>query len=253
MSEESKTLIIFLMGIAASYFGSFSSGGVSVLGVGLLTLLGISPQMATITFKLGKIGDVLGGLYLFYKNWHIPTRFLLGWAIGSILWSFLGSYIIFSIPDRIIYFVSAVSMLLLTGVSLYKKAGIKWHHDISKKRRIAYYVSLFFLTLVGNMFIAGSWVWYYFNNTFVLKLSALEAKGIATAMSVFWFIGTFFWVLAQGRYVISWALALGFGMLIGWYFGTKHIIKIGNKSLQYILLCTISLFAFYFFYLAFHV
>lgn len=59
MSEELKTFIIFLIGLFSAYFGSFSSGGVSVLGVGLLTMLGISPQMATITFKIGKIGDVL--------------------------------------------------------------------------------------------------------------------------------------------------------------------------------------------------
>jgi uncharacterized membrane protein YfcA len=45
--------------------------------VGLLTLLGIPPQMATITFKLGKIGDVLGGVYIFYKHGHIKTEYLL--------------------------------------------------------------------------------------------------------------------------------------------------------------------------------
>ena len=51
--------------------------------------------------------------------------------------------------------------------------------------------------------------------------------------------------------MISWAIAFGFGMLIGGYFGTKHIIKIGNHALRNILLCTIILFALYFIYLAF--
>jgi uncharacterized membrane protein YfcA len=46
---------LFIVGIIASYFGSFSSGGVSVLAIGLMTILGIPPQMATITFKLGKL------------------------------------------------------------------------------------------------------------------------------------------------------------------------------------------------------
>lgn len=76
MSEEFKVFIIFLIGLFSAYFGSFASGGVSVLGVGLLTALGMSPQLASITYKLGKIGDVLGGLFLFHKSGNIPTRFL---------------------------------------------------------------------------------------------------------------------------------------------------------------------------------
>jgi hypothetical protein len=40
-----------------------------------------------------------------------------------------------------------------------------------------------------------------------LKLSTLEAKGFATAMSVLWFIGTFLGIMAQGKFVVSWAIA----------------------------------------------
>ena len=251
MSEELKIFIIFLIGIFSAYFGSFSSGGVSALWVWLLTFIGIPPQMATITLKLGKIGDVLGWVYLFYKHGHIPTKYILWGWIMSIVWSFLGTYLIFSIPDKVIYLVSALSMMILALVSYFH--GTRIHHidNLSKKREYLYYICLFFLTMIGNLFIAGSGVWYYFVNTFVLRLSSLEAKGIATAMSLFWFIGTLLWVLAQGRYVISWALALAFGMLIGGYFGTKHIIRLGNSFMRKSLLLSIVLFALYFLYLAF--
>ncbi len=252
MSEELKLFIIFFIGIFSAYFGSFSSWGVSVLWIGFLTILGIPPQMATITFKLGKIGDILGGIYLFYKNGNIPTKYLLGWGILSILGSFLGSYFIFSIPDFIIYGVSALSMMLLTGVSFWRWKGKKNLEKISKKREYSYYGCLFFLTMIGNLFIAGSGVWYYFVNTFVLKLSSLEAKGIATAMSIFWFVGTLLGVIAQGRYVVSWALALGLGMFIGGYFGTKHIIRLWNKIFRNLLLISIMIFALYFAFLAYN-
>jgi uncharacterized membrane protein YfcA len=250
---DSITFLVFLIGLFSAYFGSFASGGVSVLGVGLLTLLGIPPQMATITFKLGKIGDVLGGLYLFHKSGNIKTRYFLWWGIASIVGSFLGTYLIFSIPDGVIYFVSAITMIVLAIVSVMKKVGIQPQSKVSPMRERVYYACLFLLTFVGNLFIAGSGVWYYFVNTFVIKLSSLEAKGQATAMSVFWFIGTLLAILIQWQYVLSWAIALGIGMLIGGYFGTKHIIKIGNQALRNILLGTIVIFAIYFLYLAFHV
>lgn len=107
--------------------------------------------------------------------------------------------------------------------------------------------------MIGNIFIAGSGVWYHFTNIFFLRLSAMEAKAYGTTITLFWMIGTIGGVVMQGRYVISWALALGIGMLIGGYFGTKHIIKIGNHALRNILLGTIVVFALYFLYLSFHV
>jgi uncharacterized membrane protein YfcA len=84
-------------------------------------MLGIPPQMATITLKLGKIGDVLGGIYHFHKHGHIPTHFLYIGGIASFFGSFLGTYLIFSIPDRVIYGVSAVSMLTLAIVAFRRK------------------------------------------------------------------------------------------------------------------------------------
>lgn len=124
---------------------------------------------------------------------------------------------------------------------------------LSKKRKYAGFFGYFLLSIVGNLFPAGSGVWYYFNNTLVLRLSPIESKGISSVLSIFWFVGTLLGILMAGQYHVSWAIALGIGMLIGGYFGTKHIIKIGNQALRNILLSTITLFAFYFLYLAFHV
>ena len=57
---DSTLYFIFFIGIISAYFGSFSSGGVSALSIALMASLGMPPQMAGITFKLGKIGDTLG-------------------------------------------------------------------------------------------------------------------------------------------------------------------------------------------------
>ncbi len=251
MSEELKIFIFFLIWLFSAYFGSFSSGGVSVLGVGLMTAVGMSPQLASITYKLGKIWDVLGGLYLFHKSGNIPIRFLwIGGAV-SVVGSFIGTYLIFSIPDWIIYAVSWVSMILLTITAIVKKSWLHAAPHVSKRREYLYYAGLFCLNIFGNLFIAGSWVWYYFNNTFVIKLPALMAKWLATAMSVFWFIGSFIAIMVRGQYNMPLALAFGIGMFIGGWFGTKHVIKIGNEIFRNILLISIVIFALYFLYLAY--
>jgi uncharacterized membrane protein YfcA len=249
MSEELKIFLIFLVWIFSAYFGSFSSGWVSALSIVLMTFLGIPPQMAGITFKLGKIGDTLGWLYLFHKGWHIPKRFVLGWGIALMCGSFIGSYFIFSIPDTVMYLGCGTSMLLLTIVTLLRRP--LHGSEVGKLQEYMGYVSYFCLSIVGNLFPAGSWVWYFFSNMLILRLSPIQAKGISSALTLFWFTGTFFGILSQGQYRISWAIALGCGMLIWGYFGTKHIISIGNEKLKHILLATITLFALYFLYLGF--
>lgn len=250
MSSESAIFIFFCIWLFSAYFGSFSSWWVSSLSIAFMVMLGIPPQMAGITFKLGKIGDTLGGLILFHKHWHIPRRFIFWWGIALFLGSFLGSYLIVSIPDTIMYLGCWLSMLILTIVSLLKKEH-KWTH-ISRGREYVGYGMYFLLSIVGNLFPAGSGVWYFFNNTLILRLSPLESKWIASVLAIFWFFGTLFWILAAGQYNLVWAVSLWLGMFIGWYIGTRHIIKIGNSVLQNLLLTSIMIFAFYFLYLAYN-
>lgn len=251
MTEETFLFLIFIIGLFSAYFGSFSSGGVSALAIGWLTLLGIWPQLATITVKIGKVWDVLWGIYHFHRNGHIPVKFLYIGGIASFTWSFLGTYLIFSIPSEIIYGVSAISMLTLALVSFKKKAWSVRVEKLSKKRENLYYVVLFFLNMIGNLFIAGSGVWYYFANTLILRLSTLEAKGIATAMSLFWFAGTLLSIIVQGQFNFSWGIALWLGMFIGGWFGSKHVIKLWNEVMSKLLLYGIIVLACYFLWLAF--
>jgi uncharacterized protein len=250
MFEELEIFIFFLIWLFSAYFGSFSSWGVSALSIALMVMLWVPPQMAGITFKLWKLWDNVGWLILFHKHGHIPRRFVLGGGIALLFGSFLGSYLIISIPDAIMYLGCGISMLLLTIVSIFRKEQ-KWE-KISKIREYMGYGTYFILSIVGNLFPAGSGVWYFFNNTLILKLSPLESKGIASVLALFWFVGTLFGILLAGQYNLTWALSLGAGMFIGWYFWTKHIIRIGNDILKNLLLCSIMIFAFYFLYLAYN-
>jgi uncharacterized membrane protein YfcA len=164
--------------------------------------------------------------------------------------SFLGSYIIVSLSDTIVYLGCGMSMLILALISFVRKPPKP--KRISTLRKYVGFLGYFFLSIVGNMFPAGSGVWYYFNNTLIMRLSPLESKGIASVLAIFWFVGTFAGIMTAGIYDISWAIALALGMFIGGYFGTKHIIKLGNEIFRNVLLGSIVLFAFYFLYLGYN-
>jgi len=152
--------IFFLLWIFSAYFGSFSSWWVSALSIGIMVLMGISPQMAGITFKLWKIGDNIWWLIHFHKHGYIPKQFILGFWITMLMWSAIGSYCIISIPDVIMYFGCGISMFLLSILSFFRKVSIP--KNISDGRRRIWYGVHFFISMIGNFFPAGSGIWYYY-------------------------------------------------------------------------------------------
>lgn len=128
--------------------------------------------------------------------------------------SFLGSYIITTLSDTVMYFGCGLSMMILTLISYMKKEKNIKRQTISRPREYIGYIVYFLLSIVGNMFPAGSGVWYYFANTFILKLTPIESKGIASVLAIFWFVGTFSGILIAGIYSLIWAFVLALGMFI---------------------------------------
>ena len=127
--------------------------------------------------------------------------------------SFFGSFFISRISDSTMYLVSGLSMFFLVISSL-KKYDLHRTEHISKMREYTGYLSYLILSVLGNLFPAGSGIWYYFANTLIFRLSPLESKGIASFVSIFWFLGTLAGIVFSGFYDLSYALALGLGMII---------------------------------------
>ncbi len=253
MTEELKTFLIFLIWLLSSYFWGFVTWGISVLSISMMTFLGISLQMAGITFKLGKVGNSLAGVKNFHSEWLIRKEYLFWLWLAMMIGGWLGSFFIMSIPDWLMYSISGCSMFILVIVAIWKKSWA-WHRNIviNKKRTLFGYITYFFLSLFGNLFPAWSWIWYYFANTFILKLSTLEWKATGNAVAVFWFIGTAIGIFAQGSYNIWHATALAIGMYIWWYFATKQMIKLWDHAMRNIILIGIIIFALYFLYLGYN-
>ncbi|MBP6981379.1 sulfite exporter TauE/SafE family protein [Candidatus Gracilibacteria bacterium] len=244
-------VVIFFIGIIARYIGSFVSSGVSVLNIGILTLIGISPQMANITFKLAKIGDNFGGFLLLRKHGHIPYGFVIPSSCVLLIGSFLGSRSLVQLSDAWIFLGSGLSVLLLLIVSLFRKIKLEKNEDTSRIRKIFGFIAQFFASLIGNLFPAGSGMWYYFINTLIFRLTPIQSKGLSSILSFSWSIGTTIGIFSTGVYDIGFAVSLCLGMFFGGYFGTKHVIRIGNHTLDRLIRISMFFFAFFFLFQGF--
>lgn len=238
-------LQLILIGAIWAYFGAFFEGAWSATVIWLLSIMGAPASLAGITFKLAKLGDQLGGLRLFRKHGHIPMRFVWGWWVWLLLGWFCGSYMIASIDEDLLFTGSGISMLVLALYSFHKKSA-SLHEKISKIREHIGYITYFFVSFCGNIFPAGSGIWYYFVNTGIFKMNAFESKAMAKSSGLFWFLGTSLGIFFGGVYNIYWWICVGMGMFIGSTIGIKQALHLGKDKFQNIIVWWIILFWLYF-------
>lgn len=236
---------LILIGAIWAYFGAFFNGVWSAIVIWLLSIMGAPASLAGITFKLAKLGDQLGGLRLFKKHGHIPMHFIWWWWIWLFIGGFCGSYLITSINENILFTGSGISMLILALYSFYKKSW--WTHErISKIREYMGYTTYFIVSFLGNIFPAGSGIWYHFVNTVIFKMNAFESKAMAKSSGLFWFFGTSLGIFFWGVYNIYWGLCVGIGMFIGGTVGIKQALRLWKDRFQLIILWWVVIFGLYF-------
>ncbi len=253
MSESIKIGIICIIGGVASYLGAFVTGGVSTFSIALMNALGISPQLASITFKLGKLGNTIALVREYHKAKLLKKDFLIGLSLSSFFWAILGSFFITRIPDLFIYSISGISMLTLLIIDVRKsKTNTPHHHEISPRRKSIGYVLEFIATILANLSPAASGAWFYYIRTFVLRVSPLETKAIGSFVSIPWFIGTSIGVFLWGQYNLIYAFALGLWMY-GWaYFGAKKSLQLGEEIIRNLIRGFVLISSLYFLYLAYN-
>jgi len=255
MTEELKIFLIFIIGLIASYLGAFVTGWVSTLSIAMMTALWLTPQLASITFKLGKIWNGIALIRQYHKAKLLRKEYVLWLSIASFIGAILWSFFIMQIPSIFIYLVSGCSMLALLYIDIKKSSSVIVHsqpQELSRPRRIIGYILEFIATALANLSPAASGAWFYYIRTFVLRLSPLESKAIWSFVSIPWFVGTFIGIFLAGQYVIAYGIALAIGMYIWAHYGAKKSLQISEEKLRNFIRIFILISSFYFLYLAYN-
>lgn len=234
---------IFLIGLGASFFGSFVSGSLSALVLPLLILLGMPAHVALGTFRLGVFGFEIGGLIQYIKNNKVIWKFVPILTIVAAAGGLLGSLIAVNLEEEVISTGIGVLLLIFIPFTLLRPTLGLIRKETSRQRTLLGYgvyflVSVYGLSLtIGYGLIAAMVYMYFFGLTVIESKATGKLPTImqsVAALAVFGFSGVVDWVLG---------FVLLAGMLIGSSIGTKYVIKLGNVWMRNILLVTIGLFS----------
>lgn len=235
-------IVIFIIGLFASFVGSFISGTLSLVSVPLMMAFGLPPVTAFGALKVGTLGFDIGGLIRYFQEQKIDWGLFIPLTITSIAGYALGGYLLLNINTELITRIVGFIILFCVPVMLWgRKLGIE-QFEVSSKRRWFGHVASFFVYLYAGSFAIGVGIFMSLKQMYFYGLPLIEAKATSKLPTIIGSLGGVIVFCLYGAIVWSYAIALLCGMFFGSYLGVKYAIKSGNQNLKWLLLLSMSFF-----------
>lgn len=227
MNELLTITLVFLVGVIAAVMGTLVGGG-GLLSIPFLIFVGLPPQMAIATDRLASLGQIITALWTFAKSDKIRWSYIPIFSVLSLIGSFLGVYILFSIDEGVIkYVIGGILLCLLPLVMLSKDLGVK--RSKSTKLKIAIGLALYVIVQTyAGFFGGGSGTLIIYVCMFFFGFSIIEVNATGLIPWSLIAISSSIIFIQKGLVDYVLALALFIGMAVGGYFGAKIALKKGD-------------------------
>lgn len=234
-------LIVFIIGLAASFFGSLVSGGLALFALSGLLATGLSPLLALGTFRVGAAGFTLGGLYKYKKANKIVWKLVPYMTVAGLLGAYIGANLIISLDESVLERIIGFAILLFIPFSIFRpKLGVV-SKVVSTKSVLLGHVFYFFASIWGGAVAVGTGIVSVYPMMHFYGLTLLQVKGTNRLPTLAKVLVILFVFNSYG--LIDWEIGLIFalGMFIGGSAGAHYAIKLGDSNLRWILLAFVAI------------
>jgi len=224
-------LIVFIVGIVASFIGSIAGGGGGLLSIPALILMGLPPNIAIATNKLGSLGLMGSSVYKFAKSKKIIYSYAPTFIFLALLGSIIGANLLIQIDTILLSKIVGALILLPLPFLFIKNKGLR-HEKSSKFYKNLGYSAYFLVAIYDAFFGAGAGLVAIYVIVFALGLPLIESMALdrtssalsaVLATAIFAYFGII-------NYQVG--IVLFIGMMLGGYVGTHTAIKKGNKFVK---------------------
>lgn len=233
-------ILVFFVGFFASLFGSIVGSG-GLLSVPMLIFLGLPPQVAIATNKVGAVGLGFGALIRFIKAKKVIWSYVFPLSILSFIAAIIGANVLLSLNSQSIKYIIALLGLLLIPLLIFKSKLGTIHASKSHIKTIFGFLLYFLLIILGG-FGTGAATLIYYVMILCFGLTIIESSATHKIPGLISSVTNLIIFISHG--IINWpfGIALFFGMLFGSYAGAHIAIEKGNSwvKILYIIIIFIS-------------
>ena len=234
-----EILVIFIIGFTASFFGSFTSSGSSMLAFTFLGLYGISPFAALGIFKVGTFGMQLGGLYNFARADKIIWKRVVTLTLIGIVGAYIGANIVISLDEAVLSKIIGFVLLLCVPLALFKPSLGVLSVQTSLKKEYMGHIMYFLTSIWGYSIVVGAGIVNMYSQAYFYGMSILEIKGTSKIPALIKGLVAITVFVQAG--IVNWELGGVFflGGFAGSFLGTHYSIKIGDTWLRHVLFLSV--------------
>lgn len=232
----------FLIGFAASFVGSISTGA-NLISIPGLIFLGVSPVTAIGTTRLAAISGGGAIIYRYHKGKAVIWRYIPYFVLIAIAAGIIGPKLLLHINEDIVRPLIGILLIASLPLIFLKKGfGAAKKQTDAKKKIIGLLVILVVMTY-ATMFTLGGGAFLAYALMYFYGLTFIESNATG---AVVWLLGAATALVtyaSEGAVNLSLGIPLMIGAMIGGYFGAHIALKKGINWIKWFLAVVILISA----------
>lgn len=224
-------LLTFAVCVSTGVLSGMSGGGAGFIIVPYYIFIGLTPQQAIATSKMGAIGTTVGALTAFNGKGLVSKKWIWPFVAITTVAALFAAWVIPQIDETVFQKVIGIFLLLLVPTLFINRAAFQ-PGDRSRGWVIAGFIAYTLFSFIQTIVGTGIGTVLVLIMMYLFGLTALEANATKRVSQSVQAVILFVLLLIQGFVVLAHGAAAILGGLIGAYFGSRLALKKGSKLVK---------------------
>ncbi len=238
-----QIILITFVGFAAGIINTLAGGG-SLITLSTMIFLGMPPNIANATNRLGILSQTFSGVLGFRSKGVINFPFSIYVGISALAGALIGAKLALDINMALFNKILAIIMIVVAIIIILKERiklnkGIELKERLKGKHLVISIIAFFGIGVYGGFINAGIGiiVMLFLNN--VNRLSLVKTNATKVAIAFTYTMGAFIFFAINNQVDWKMGLFLALGNGLGAWFTSRWSVKKGDKVIKIVMLVVI--------------
>ncbi|MFQ5621323.1 MAG: sulfite exporter TauE/SafE family protein [Candidatus Nanoarchaeia archaeon] len=232
-------LITFIAGAIASFIGS-TVGGVTFVAVPVLIFLGLPPQIAIATTRLGGLGLRVSAITKYAKSHKIDWNLVPALCAISVVGVVIGANLLLKVDTALLTRIIGVTLLVILPLLFVNHIGLKRRKPRHKPMG---YFTYFLIKIWGGFMGAGAGTCSYYNLMYFFGLPIVRSVATSQIPGLIMNLLSMLIFAWYGIIDYTFGAVLFLGMLLGGWLGASTAVKKGDAWVRIFFAVMVVVFA----------